>query len=424
MKTLLIRSVLLSGAITLTLSPYAFATSAINQTSVSHGAAYLATQQAASGKIGSTISDSGWSAVALAASGLNLSTVKTAGGTSLRDYLAANPPASNAAATDWERSIIALTADGQNPYSFGGVNYVTGLRSFVNGGQIGSPTAVNDDLFGLIALMAARVDTGDPVVSQELSYVLSAQRADGGFSYTTDTTVGSDTNDTAAAVMALVAARNAGLGTSSLNSALTDAKQYLLGTQNKDGGFPYDPLTPISWGGPVSDVSSTSWVLMGLTALSDDSTAAGLDAASFIRAAQNGDGSFPYQAPAAGDVLDSAPAVTALAGGQYPLHIFAGEVPTGTAAAPTPSPTPTGAGAASPSPTATPAPAVTSGTVLGAATAAAPSPGPAVASDSVLGASTLPVTGAVSNLLLLGLAFVIATATGFAVRLRQVRAKR
>ncbi len=418
MKTLSKISVIVP-VLALALAPAenAFAISADNQTPVANGAAYLQTQQAADGHIGASASETGWSAVALSAAGFDLSTVHTSGGTSLRAHLAANAPGAAAAATDWERSIIAITADGQNPYNFGGTDYVAHLKTFAASGQIGSATAVNDDLFGLIALSAARDSLSDTVLTDALAFVLAAQHADGGFSYTTDPATGSDTNDTAAAIMALKALQNAGLASTAVTTALTNATSYLLGTQNADGGFPYDPLTPPAWGGPVSDVSSTSWVVMAFDALGQANAPAGTNAQAYIRAAQSADGSFPYQAPAAGDVFDTTPAVTALAGGQFPLSVYAGLLPGQgddinlQSRSPSPSP--------SPSPSVTPTPSPTpAGSVLGASTTP-----PASATGTVLGSSTLPAVGVVSNLILLLMAAVIAALTGLAVRLHFARAR-
>jgi hypothetical protein len=189
-------------------------------------------------------------------------------------------------------------------------------------------------------LLAARVASNDPLVKQELAYTLTQQRADGGFSYSTDPSIGSDTNDTAAAIMALSSAQGANLGSAAVAKAIASAKSYELASQNTDGGFPYDPLTPIAWGGPVSDGSSTSWALMALTSLGDTNSAQSTKAQAYLRSLPLADGSFPSWQPAIGDVFDTAPAITALAGGTYPLRTYQGTVPT-----PAPSPTVTPAGA-------------------------------------------------------------------------------
>jgi hypothetical protein len=420
MKTAVIRTAAVSAVLALFVAPLAQATSAANLTTVNNAVAYLKTQQAADGHIGGPGSDTGWSAVALAATGLDLDSVKTSGGTSLRAFLQTHAPADLDKATDWERSIIAITAGGDNPYDFGGVNYVAKVKTYVNSGQLGLTTASNDDYFGLIALLASHTSTSDSLVKSELAYILTQQRSDGGFSYSTDIANGSDTNDTAAAIMALHAAQTAGLGSADVTSALTDAKAYLLGTQNTDGGFPFDPLTPPDWGGPVSDGSSTSWVLMALNALGASSSTAGLAAQTYLRTLPLADGSFPSYTPGKGDVLDTAPAVTALAGGKYPLNVFDGTVPQEAevpiVVGPHGTPTPTPNAQSTPTPSPTPA-----GAVLGDAVAPTPTPAPAPSLGKVLGATALPAVGEVSNLILLEIALGISLLSGAVIYLLQRR---
>lgn len=431
MKTVIIRSIVASSALALLVAPLAYAVSPANQLAVINGAAFLIGKQAADGHIGAGASETGWSAVALAAAGKDLSTVKTSGGTSLRAHLSANPPGASATATDWERSILAITADHQNPYDFGGIDYVAKLKTFASANQLGSATASNDDIFGLMALLAAGVNTSDAVLTGELAYVLAHQRADGGFSYTTDTATNSDVDDTAAAIMALRAAQNAGLGSPAVTDALADAKAYMLATQNTDGGFPYDPLNPPEWGGATSNVSSTSWVLMALNSLGLSDSVDGTEAQAFLRAQQQPDGSFPYQLPlfapaTTGDVFDTAPAVTALAGGKYPLSIFSAPTIDDLTSTPTPSPTAAPGTSpvsvpASPSPAASASPTPTpAGAVLGDTA----TPTTASGIGNVLGSSVLPAVGQVSNLLLLALALAFAVGTGVAVRLRLAHARR
>jgi hypothetical protein len=148
---------------------------------------------------------------------------------------------------------------------------------------------------------------------------------------------------------------------------------------------------------------------MALAALGQDSTAASTDAQSYIRGTQAVDGSFPYQAPAPGDVFNTAPAVTALAGGTYPFKVYNGVIPEQNDPSPSPSPTPTASPTPTSTPSATPTPTPTPA-VLGAST------GPVTPSGGVL-----PAVGELSNFLLILFALAIATAAGVAVHLRQRR---
>ena len=261
MKTVLIKSLFLSGVIALAIAPSAHALSASNQAAVNKGIAYLQTQQSADGHINGFDGITPWAAIAFSSAGISLDTVKTAGGASLRSYLASNPPGATAKATEWEKDILAITADNQNPYNFGGVNYVAGLRALATGGQIGNLSTVNDDVFGVLALAASRADVTDPVFTGALNFVLAHQHADGGFSSGADAAATSDVDDTAAAVMALEAARNAGIGGSAAGPAITNALAFIAAMKNSDGGYPFDKNF-----GAASDVSSTSWVVMALGA--------------------------------------------------------------------------------------------------------------------------------------------------------------
>lgn len=395
----------------------ALATPADNLLAVNNGVDYLNSQQGSDGQIAGFAGVSYWAAFAYSAAGTDPAAVKAPGGTSLLDYLKNHPPAAGSPATDYERDILAITAAGQNPYDFGGTNYVSALEALHSGSQIGSDTAVNDDIFGVSALVAAHVPNSDSALTDALSFVLAHQHADGGFSYTTDASTGSDVDDTAAALMALQAAKNTGLSVSS--TAISKANNYMLGTKNSDGGFPYDPNTPPEWGGPVSNVSSTSWVVMALQALGDGSSTDSTAAQSFLRSQQQSDGSFPYTAPGSGDTSDTADAVIALSGGYWPLHIYDGPLPggtvdaaqTGPAASPSPSPSPSPARSASPSPSADPSPSPTPqhGSVLGAST---------TAGSGSSGSGLLPATGGVANLLAFLAALLIGLAAGTAVYLR------
>ena len=166
---------------------------------------------------------------------------------------------SGSSATDYEKAIMALTAVGENPSTFGSEDLVAQLRTYHTSEQIGDTSLLNDDYFGILALVSAGVATSDQAIADAKATILANQNNDGGFSWSS--TGASDVDDTAAAIIALRAA-----GVSASDSAITDAKAYLQGAQNDDGGFPYDPLSAY---GTDSNVSSTSWVLMAIAALGE-----------------------------------------------------------------------------------------------------------------------------------------------------------
>lgn len=368
---------------------------AANLTAVTNGLAYLGTQQQPDGQISGFGGINPWALMAYAAAGQT--------NANLRSYLLAHPPAAGATATDWEKAILALVADGQNPYNAGGTNYVNGLKSLHTGGQLGSVTAVNDDAFGVLALYAAKVPATDTTFADALDFLLDHQLSGGGFSYSTTATT-PDVDDTAAALMAVQAAQDAGSSDSRLAAAKTAARAYILSTQNADGGFPYDPLSPPEWGGNASNLSSTAWVLSALNSIGEGGTGAGTNAQKYLKARQTANGSFPYQS-GAGDTFDTAYVVLALAGAAWPVAVYDGQVPSAEVAAIAITPTPTPAPSVSPSPSVSPQ----------ASTTPIPSVSPSPIAGSVLGSSTggagegnLPGVGMLGNAMTLGLAALLA----------------
>jgi len=257
---------------------------------VSKAVTYLqAKQDTTTGQItgGSTGDASPWAAIAFASNSIDPVTVKN-GLNSLLDYLLNAHPTTSSAATEWEKWILAITASKQNPYNFGGVNYVTTLKSstYYTNGQFGDATTATDDWFGILALISAGVDKVDPVLTNSLSFILVHQNTDGGFGYAI--TAGSDGNDTAAAIQALVAAKNYGVTNAKLDGAISRAKTYFLTTQDKSGGFLYDtnPWTT------APDSDSTTWALMALNVLGLKDSTQATNAKTWLLTQQASDGGF------------------------------------------------------------------------------------------------------------------------------------
>jgi hypothetical protein len=293
MKLSTVRAAVLAPLLALVIMPTAaLATSPVNQTAVNNGLAYLSSQQSAAGDIAGSASINAWSAMAYSAAGTN--------NQSLLSYLEANPPDAGADAIVWERDILAITASHQNPYDFGGANYVAGLAA-----------KHPNDFLAVSAQLSARTPKTDPDLTGALAFILAHQNADGGFG-----SPASDTEDTAIAVMSLVAAQKAGLTVAA--TIISSAKDYLLGTQNQNGGFPYSS--------GQSNVTSTSFVLMSLTALGVGGSGHASDAAGYLRGRQRQNGSFPHQA-GPGNTSDTAFALIALADGSLPLDVYDGRVP-------------------------------------------------------------------------------------------------
>jgi hypothetical protein len=217
-------------------------------------------------------------------------------------------------AINLEAPLLAITALGQDPTKFGSQDYVAELKTFYNSGQIGDPTALNDDFFGILALVSSGLPASDPVISGSKTFILSHQNSDGGWGWSISAT--SDSNDTAAAIMSLIAA-----GLPASDSHIQSALIYLKTDQTADGGFLYDGSSA------NSDSASTSWVIWALDALSIDPqtwSQGNNNPITYLTSYQNQDGSFKWQAT---DTSDAAPSITAdaviaLAGKTLPLKIF------------------------------------------------------------------------------------------------------
>jgi len=161
--------------------------------------------------------------------------------------------------TDYAKAILALTAVGENPATFGNIDYVAKLKSYYDGTQMGSADLLNDDIWSILALASIR--EADSVEAQSAKdFLLANQNDDGGWGYGVG--VASDSNDTATAIMALMEA-----GVDAGDSSITDAIAYLQTTQNDDGGFTYDPTS--EWG-TASDSGSDAWVISAIYKVGQD----------------------------------------------------------------------------------------------------------------------------------------------------------
>ncbi len=252
-----------------------------------------------------------WSIMALSASGEepSLDSLKTVSGEK---------------AIELEAPILALTSAGKDPRTFGSADLVTKLKGFYDGTQLGEAGILNDDIFGLLALLASGEKTSDATVAGIKNFILSKQNEDGGFSFAVGGT--SDTNTTAGAIMALRA-----FGVPPSEKALTDAVTYLTSAQNDDGGFPYDPKS--SWG-TASDASSDAWVMMAVKAMGSDVSSwekGGKTPAMHLATLKQEAGFYLYQEGGQEDSftpVTTAYALLALSGKTLPVRVITLEVPT------------------------------------------------------------------------------------------------
>jgi prenyltransferase beta subunit len=158
--------------------------------------------------------------------------------------------------------------------------------------------AVNSTVWGMLAMRQA----GEPVSPQTVRFVARAQARSGGFPWATG--VLPDTDDTAAAVQALVA-------TGVRGPSIARALAYLRTRQRPDGGFELQP-------GAGSNVQSTSWAIQAFVAAGVKPPAA---AFRFLQHMRRSDGSLRYSPRYATTPLwVSGQALPALARRSFPLR--------------------------------------------------------------------------------------------------------
>ncbi|MEM3737312.1 MAG: prenyltransferase/squalene oxidase repeat-containing protein [Candidatus Bathyarchaeia archaeon] len=276
--------------------------------------AYLRGQQTFEGDIGG-YENSAWVVMALVAAGEDPYSCKMDDAAhSIMDYLRDNVDKMGTKATDYERTILALTAAKADVENFGGVDYLRALISFYRNGQIGDETLLNDDYWGILALISTGERANSEVIQASREYILRNQNIDGGWGFA----VGghSDTDDTSAAVMALISA-----GESPNSTAIRAALEYLKTSQTPDGGF--------SWrqGSNSSNSLSTAWVVSALRAVGEDPTSAeweinGSSPLEFLLSLQDTDGAFRWtRTDRSNSVYTTAAVLTALSGKSYPVII-------------------------------------------------------------------------------------------------------
>jgi hypothetical protein len=225
--------------------------------SVPNAISYLTSQQAGDGSLGGSDLYTDWAGIALSAGGA--SSQKSA----LISYLNSHNNLSGLL-TDNERRAMSLLSLGQNPYSFGGVDYITAIVNRFDGTQFGDASLTNDDIFALIPLSKAGYTSGDEIISKDVTFILSKQQSNGSWENSVDMT--------SAGVQALAPFS----GVSGVSNALTNAGNYLQNNQGNDGG----------WG----NVSSSSWAIQAMNVLGASWTKSGKSTADYLAGVQVSDG--------------------------------------------------------------------------------------------------------------------------------------
>jgi hypothetical protein len=147
-----------------------------------------------------------------------------------------------------------------------------------------------------------------------VTYLKNAANTDGGWGWATGS---SDTNGTALAIQALVAAGEP-VGSSAIISGLT----YLKSAQNSDGGFPYDPHSSY---GTASDTNSTAYVVQAIVAAGQNPLTgtwliSNTNPISYLLGMQLSDGSFEWQSGTGANQISTQQAVPALLGRALPIQ--------------------------------------------------------------------------------------------------------
>jgi hypothetical protein len=219
----------------------------------------------------------GWSALGLAATGLNPRDAKRSRGHSAIDYLRANSK-SFGDVGELQRTILVLGAAGLSARRFAGVNPLAKLRRAQSSdGSWKSNTAWT--AFGLLALRAAREPVGSERVRKAADFLERAQASGGGWGFVPSSPA--DVDDTGAVLQALAAAGRRG------NTAARAGVDYLREVQGGDGG----------WGqlaGRDSNAQSTSWAVQGLIATRAKLGSLRADPLAYLRGLQRRDGHISY----------------------------------------------------------------------------------------------------------------------------------
>ncbi len=173
------------------------------------------------------------------------------------DYLSAQVQSgtvvTNAAALS--RIILATVAVDQDPRNFGGRNLVQDLLQSHTAGN----AQFGDSLYAHSYALLALANAGEPLPEDALNLLLAPRPKENGWAMLGGTADdSSDTNTTALAIQALVAAGKTDVAHTAL--------PYLHQAQNSDGGFPWQKPSPY---GTDSDANSTAVVLQALNALGE-----------------------------------------------------------------------------------------------------------------------------------------------------------
>jgi len=275
-------------------------------TEVADALNYLRNAQKPDGSI-ENFATSSWAVMAIAATGEDPHTWKK-GGPSIIEYLKANQHLLNlTTATDVARYILSMTAAGEDPRNITGTDYVAILEGLYANGQIGNEYLLNDDFWGVLALVSAKT-ANSTIIQSSMNFIKSNQNGDGGWSWAVGGN--SDVDDTAAAIMALIAAKEFASSTVIIN-----ALNYIKSKQMDNGGFE-------SWG--ATNPGTDSWAIDAIVATGQDPTSTywtknGKTPVDDLLTFQGEDGAFSFPGPNPTKEWATSYAISALVGKPYPI---------------------------------------------------------------------------------------------------------
>ena len=230
----------------------------------------------------SDFATSSWAVMAIAAAGEDPNDWKVDSGPSIVDYLIANRDMVNLSkATDIERFMLSMTAAGKDPRDINGTSYVELLKNLFVNGQIGNEAWLNDDFWGVLALVSAGEPANSTVVCETVEFIKAHQNVDGGWGWALN--AGSDVDNTAAAIMALISANE-----ENSTDVVKNALRFLENNQQSDGGFP-------TW--DTTNSASDSWAIGAICSVEQnpaDWQVNGTSVVDHLLSLQNDDGSFNW----------------------------------------------------------------------------------------------------------------------------------
>lgn len=277
---------------------------------------YLASEQAADGSVGDQAGVTADFIFGAAAAGFDPTTLKKSGSSTVYEFLEAGAGATLSNAATTAKDALAALAGKLDPSAFGGHDLLSAIDATYSSTShaYGDGQTYTQSL-AILALVAA-ADSGHSLPADAVAELISVQDTDGSWDFqgAKDAAGGGDTNSTAIAIQALVAA-----GTPVSDGSITKGLAYLAGQQLSDGGFPYSD----AYGPPFSDPDSDAIVVQGLVAAGENPagptwTKGGHTALSNIVTFQDARGGFVFPGNPGPDTFTTSQVPAGLAGIPFP----------------------------------------------------------------------------------------------------------